>query len=201
MTSNVDPKPGRWILPLVILGMVAFTYVFVNQLPAGAPVDTLPPSTASTTTAAPGGSTSTTGTTVPLAPEVQAYMDEIHDAETRLVDLDGRLTTANDGFDADPRTVSFNEARDVFESVSDESAAVVSDLSAVTPPDSMTASHATLVSEATNASAAADAALDGLLAPPPDTGEARRTGVQSFSAAVANFQQEVGNAEAIAAGG
>jgi hypothetical protein len=127
-------------------------------------------------------------------------MDAIHDTESRLVDLDGQLTASNDGFDADPRTVSFDEARATFETVANESADVVADLSALTAPASLSASHATLVSEATNASAAADAALDGLLAPPPDTGEARRTGVQSFSAAVANFQQEVGNAEAIAAG-
>jgi hypothetical protein len=131
---------------------------------------------------------------------MQAYIDAIHDAETRLVDLDSQLTAANSGFDADPRTVSFDEARAAFETVANESADVASDLSAVTPPDSLSASHATLVSEATNASAAADAALEGLIAPPPDTGEARRNGVQSFSEAVANFQQEVGNAEAIATG-
>ena len=30
MALNADPKPGRWILPLVVLGMVAFTYFFVG---------------------------------------------------------------------------------------------------------------------------------------------------------------------------
>ena len=31
MTSNYDPKPGRWMLPLVVLAMVAFTYLFVRE--------------------------------------------------------------------------------------------------------------------------------------------------------------------------
>ena len=35
MAINPDPKPGRWILPLVVLGMVAFTYFFVRALPSG----------------------------------------------------------------------------------------------------------------------------------------------------------------------
>src|SRR5690606_28312697 len=35
MAVNADPKPGRWILPLVVLGMVAFTYFFVRALPSG----------------------------------------------------------------------------------------------------------------------------------------------------------------------
>ena len=33
MAFNPDPKPGRWILPLVVLGMIAFTYFFVRELP------------------------------------------------------------------------------------------------------------------------------------------------------------------------
>ena len=32
--SKEDPKHGRWILPLVVLALVAFTYTFVNNLPA-----------------------------------------------------------------------------------------------------------------------------------------------------------------------
>ena len=41
MAVNPDPKPGRWILPLVILGMIGFTYFFVRELPEASPDTTL----------------------------------------------------------------------------------------------------------------------------------------------------------------
>ena len=57
--SKEDPKHGRWILPLVIVGLVGLTYSFVNALPPAevplgtttVPVttSTLPPETTTTT--------------------------------------------------------------------------------------------------------------------------------------------------------
>ena len=29
---NSDPKPGRLILPLVLIGMIATTYTFINRV-------------------------------------------------------------------------------------------------------------------------------------------------------------------------
>ncbi|MEL0103953.1 MAG: hypothetical protein VW920_04565, partial [Gammaproteobacteria bacterium] len=31
-TFNSDPKPGRIVLPLVLIGMIATTYTFVNRV-------------------------------------------------------------------------------------------------------------------------------------------------------------------------
>ena len=31
-TFNQDPKPGRLVLPLVLIGMIATTYTFVNRI-------------------------------------------------------------------------------------------------------------------------------------------------------------------------
>ena len=31
-TFNTDPKPGRLILPLVLIGMIATTYTFINRV-------------------------------------------------------------------------------------------------------------------------------------------------------------------------
>ena len=31
-TFNSDPKPGRLILPLVLIGMIATTYTFINRV-------------------------------------------------------------------------------------------------------------------------------------------------------------------------
>jgi hypothetical protein len=79
MAVNPDPKPGRWILPLVVLGMVAFTYFFVRELPEASTETTLV-SSPGTTTTVPGTEGSTTtgpGNGTTLDPETQAYLDEI----------------------------------------------------------------------------------------------------------------------------
>ena len=31
-TFNEDPKPGRLVLPLVLIGMIATTYTFINRV-------------------------------------------------------------------------------------------------------------------------------------------------------------------------
>ena len=31
-TFNPDPKPGRVVLPLVLIGMIATTYTFINRV-------------------------------------------------------------------------------------------------------------------------------------------------------------------------
>ena len=63
MYRNPDPKPGRWVLPIVVLGMVAFTWFFVQRLsPDEIPEDEPPSTTTSTTTtAAPSATTAAPG--------------------------------------------------------------------------------------------------------------------------------------------
>jgi hypothetical protein len=71
MALNPDPKPGRWILPLVVLGMVAFTYFFVRALPEGAeePSDT---TVSASDTTFPGTDTSPDGSSpVPRLPPIR----------------------------------------------------------------------------------------------------------------------------------
>ena len=80
MAVNPDPRPGRWLLPLVVLGMVLFTYVFVRTLPgADADVVDLDNGTTSstTTTVAASDPESTTTTTQPLDAETTAYLDAL----------------------------------------------------------------------------------------------------------------------------
>jgi hypothetical protein len=200
MTTRIDPKPGRWILPLVVLGMVAFTYLFVRQLPgAGATAST-------STTVASGESTSTTGgpeettTTVPLAPEVRAYLDTIVRLEATLTGLQTELAAANSGFDGSPRTVEYDDAVTRFEAVAAQTLQLVSDINAVTAPAELASIHTALISAATDAASAAEGALAGLKAPPPDTGDDRRGQVAAFDRAVEGFSQEVVNATAFASG-
>ena len=76
MAVNPDPKPGRWILPLVILGMIAFTYFFVRSLPEASPDTTLAPGDTTPTTVGGGGPTTTSvpGGTGSIPDAVAAYI-------------------------------------------------------------------------------------------------------------------------------
>jgi hypothetical protein len=74
-----DPRHGIWILPLVIVGMVGATAVFVNALSPGDVPEGTGPTIASDATAVAATSTSstlgTTTTSTTLPPDRQAYVD------------------------------------------------------------------------------------------------------------------------------
>jgi hypothetical protein len=202
MSSNYDPKPGRWMLPLVVLAMVAFTYIFVRELPSAATTSTVPGNGGTST------STSTTDTTVPgetttpttLAPDAQAYVEALDVFQTRLTDLQTSLSAANTGFDADPRTVSYDQAEAAFIAVSTDTTALSSEITALVPPAGFEDAHATVIAAAQQAVNAIDQALVGLRAPAPDTGEGRRAGVQAFDAAAEAFSTAVDGIRARASG-
>ncbi len=199
MTSNYDPKPGRWMLPLVVLAMVAFTYVFVRELPTAATTTTTVTgdngtTSTSTGTTTPGGST--TSTTV--AADAQAYIDALSAFEVRLTDLQGQLGAANTGFDADPRTVSYDQAESAFRQVLADTTTLATEVEAVVPPAGYEDAHLAVVAAAQQAVTAADAALKGLLAPPPDTGDNRRAGVAAFDDAKEAFATAIEGVRALA---
>ena len=191
MSSNYDPKPGRWMLPLVVLAMVAFTYIFVRELPSAATTSTVPgdggTSTSTTDTTLPGETTTSTT----LAPEAEAYVEALEVFQTRLTDLQISLSAANTGFDADPRTVSYDQAEAAFIAVSTDTTALSDEITALVPPAGFEDAHATVIAAAQQAVNAIDQALVGLRAPAPDTGEGRRAGVQAFDAAAQAFSTAV----------
>jgi hypothetical protein len=181
------------MLPLVVLAMVAFTYIFVRELPSAATTSTVPGNGGTST------STSTTDTTVPgetttpttLAPDAQAYVEALDVFQTRLTDLQTSLSAANTGFDADPRTVSYDQAEAAFIVVSTDTTALSNEITALVPPAGFEDAHATVIAAAQQAVNAIDQALVGLRAPAPDTGEGRRAGVQAFDAAAEAFSTAV----------
>lgn len=206
MTSSYDPKPGRWMLPLVILAMVAFTYLFVRELPSAASATSLPEdgtgttSDGTATTTTPDGESTTTAPVV-VDPAAQAYIDSLGGFQTRLVDLQGQLGAANTAWDADPRTITFDQAEVEFAAVGQAAAGLVGEVQALTPPEGLVDAHAAVVAAIQQAADAANASLAGLRAPSPDTGEARRTAVANFDTAVAAFAEAVGAATTAASGG
>lgn len=185
MAMNPDPKPGRWILPLVIIGMIAFTYYFVRELPDAAPGTTI---AGPTTTTTPDDSTTTTEAD-PLDPVVQAYVDEMDEINTQLQLLRTDLVATNTGFDASPREVEYPDAVTRFTTVRDETNALLLSFDALTAPEGLEESHTALRASLDGAAQAAARALSGLTS--ADPGTIRRAGVQDYVDAAATFETEV----------
>jgi hypothetical protein len=184
MALNADPKPGRWVLPLVILGMITFTYYFVRELPAASPDTTLPGAGATTTL--PDDTTTTTEAPT-LDPQVQAYLDAIDEINSHLQLLQTDLVAANTGFDATPREVEYQEAVQRFTAVRDDTIALLGQFDELTAPEGLEAHHAALRNELDEAAQAAAEALSGLQS--ADPGIIRRAGVDRYVLAAGNFSR------------
>lgn len=196
MAVNPDPRPGRWILPLVILGMVAFTYFFVRELPEASPDTTLVAGeTTTTTTTDPTGTTqegngNDTGET--LDPETQAYLDELDAISAELQLLRAEMVAVNAGFDADPREIEYGDAESRLEALATDAQALSQRLDDLTPPADLQINHDVLTSTIRAAAGSAVDALDGLRS--SDTGELRRSSAEAFTTAADDFDTEVTNA-------
>jgi len=198
MAVNPDPKPGRWILPLVILGMIAFTYFFVRSLPEASPDTTL--AAGSSTTSPPDGASSTTvpGTGGTTADAVAVWLGELDRINGELQVLDTELVTVNTGFDAEPREIEYPDAESRVEAVATQAQALSDQVAALTAPEGLEANQEALAGQASLAARAADEALSGLRS--TDPGDLRRAAVSAFTSAVADFDLEVENARTAAGG-
>lgn len=199
MTVNPDPKPGRWILPLVILGMIAFTYFFIRELPA-APTDTTPVAGVTTTlpdgepgeTTDPGTDPGPDNGDVQAPLNAAAYLDQAEEISAELQELDAEMTAINAGFDADPREVEFSQAVSRFESVIADADALVERFDALVPPAELQGHHDSLMDWLGFAADAAADALTGLRS--EDTGEGRTAAGQAFTRFSEDFDTELTSA-------
>lgn len=191
MAVNPDPKPGRWILPLVILGMIAFTFFFVRELPEASP-DTTLAGQPTTTTVPDSPVTTVDGGGGELDPETQAYLDELDVINAALQLLTTEMVTVNDGFDADPRQIEFEDAEPRLEVVVEDTTDLSDQVTNMDIPAGLEVNHDVLKTAVQFASLAAGDALDGLRS--SDTGERRQVAVEAYVQATEDFNTEVTNA-------
>ncbi len=201
MYRNPDPKPGRWVLPIVVLGMVAFTWFFVQRLsPDEIPEDEPPSTTTSTTTtiapsattAAPGDPAveepSTTTTTL-LSAELQTYLDNLTQDQQTLAELVVDMDRANADWDnRDESGVTYSETETAMEELEARALVFSQTVDLRTPPASqagLTEAHQFAQQSSLQIAAAASEVLQGLRA--PDTGELRRTALLKFRAEAEGF--------------
>ena len=161
-----------------------------REPPEAPPAPRRPPAADGATTTTGGGEVD--GTT-------QAYLDSLAGFQTTLSNLQTELASANAGWDANPKTITFDQAEEAFIAVAEGSAALVGEVQAATVPAALVEAHNVVIAAAQQAADAGGRALAGLRAPSPDTGEARRAAVNEFDAAVTAFNEAVQAANAAAA--
>ncbi|MBU1226494.1 MAG: hypothetical protein KJ698_04665 [Actinobacteria bacterium] len=108
--SRSDPKHGRWILPLIIGGMVLLTYTFVSTLEPTESVDVTV-----TTVDEPPFPTTPSSSTSTLPPDLAAFMVTVDVFETQATGFGQQIVDINDDWEA--RSIQFNEARTNFNNV------------------------------------------------------------------------------------
>jgi len=204
MAINPDPKPGRWILPLVVLGMVAFTYFFVRALPSGTADDNVGTTIGAADTTFPGNtavddppSTGPDSTDNGSSGEpVEAYLNGVGEIMVSMEDLQQEMAAVNGGFDADPREVEYSDAVDRLEALADTAQTLVADMDELSVPDTLSTNHETIRTAVTTAAGAAEEAVAGLQS--TDDGSQRRDAVAAFDSAVADLRTSIENARSAA---
>ena len=181
VVSKEDPKPGRWILPIVIAVLIGFTYVFVNALPAAdIAASTTTTIAAATTTVAQ----TTTSTTLPS--DILAFLQELdrfeNVANELQTEMDAVNAARNDGGDFDETDAGFNAVKDGAQELANQVAAtVVPDVYASAWPDTISASQ-DLVTQA-------QLVIDGLHA--PDDGTLRNEAVAEYTVKTTDFTNQL----------
>jgi hypothetical protein len=193
--SKEDPKHGRWILPLVVLFLVVFTYTFVNNLPpAASPTPTTVTAGGETTTTAPDEETTTTTS---LAPEVVEFAATADAMAGQAEELRNLAQSLNDDYaesedyeairnglsDLRVRTTEFNDS--------------VGALSA-TVPAAAADKWTDVATSAAAMQSAADNMFDGLVN--TSGSDQRLAALEDYNIAAATFSQEIVAAKEAATG-
>jgi len=190
--SRQDPKHGRWILPLVVLALVAFTYTFVNNLPP-APIPT-------TSTLAGGSTTTTTAptdqtTTTALPDDVVAFMSDADTLAATSATLSETAQTVNDEY---PDVTGYGGTKDRLSELKQQAADFVTEVEGVTVPEAAADSWGDVNTAAAVMRSAADDMLDGLVN--TSGSEKRLAALDQFKEAATAFTQAIDAAKTAAAG-
>ena len=190
---NSDPKPGRLILPLVLIGMIATTYTFINRVATDNSLE-LEPTTEEIAevveTDVVVDETSTTSTTTTLPTEVVSYLEEISSERIQSIDLATKVLEANDRWDNEE--VTYQEAKDEFAAFIEDAQQFVDTVTEPGPPSTfagLVKSHEELKSLANLIFLDTEELLEGLTS--SDTGERRAAALNSFNENVTQFQEKI----------
>ena len=187
-----DPKPGRLILPLVLIGMIATTYTFINRVATQNNLEIVDSSVVTEETVAevveePTTSTSTT-TTIPE--ETVKYLEEITGEKIQAIELGKKVLETNQRWD--DKATTYQEAQQEFQAFIDDFANFVDVFSSPGPPNdnaSLLSSHEELTILVNLIADDTVELLEGLTA--PDTGERRTAALDSFNSNLDLFIERI----------
>lgn len=170
--SRQDPKPGRYILPIVVAALIGVTYVFVSALP---PVDIA--TETSTTISSSGATIPATSTTSTLPSDLLAFLAEVDRFEADAADNLAKLNDVNAQWEAGD--IEFVEARTGFTEVRDASQSLADQVAATTVPSTYESAWPDTITASEDLVTTATAVIAGLEA--PDDGTQRQEAVQAFN--------------------
>ena len=140
---NSDPKPGRIVLPLVLIGMIATTYTFVNRVSTNNELDiTAPVEVEEEVVEEVTEETTTTTTTTTLPDNYVAYLEEITAEKIQATELGKKVLEANQNWD--DKSVTYQEAKVEFRDFIDDAEQFVTTVTEPGPPNEfafLVASH------------------------------------------------------------
>ena len=189
---NSDPKPGRLILPLVLIGMIATTYTFINRVTTNNNLEVINvnDSTTEAVTEEIVVDTTTTSTTTTLPEADVAYLEEIQAEKIQSVELGKKVLETNQRWD--DKDTTYQEAQQEFEAFINDAEQFVTTVSDPGPPStnaSLVSNHEELKILVNLIYEDTKELLEGLTA--PDTGERRSAALSSFNNNLGSFQQKI----------
>ena len=191
-TFNEDPKPGRLVLPLVLIGMIATTYTFINRVATNNDLEIEPVAEEIVEPVEEESSMedTTTTTTTTLPNEVITYLEEISSEKIQSIDLATKVLEANDNWDNE--LITYQEAKDEFAEFIEDAQQFVDTVAEPGPPSTfagLVKSHEELKSIAELIYADTQELLEGLTS--SDTGEQRAAALESFNNNINGFQEKI----------
>jgi hypothetical protein len=189
---NPDPKPGRLILPLVLIGMIATTYTFINRVTTNNNLEVInvDSNIEQVVPEEPLEETTTTSTTTTLPEGVVTYLEEIQAEKIQSIELGKKVLETNQRWD--DKNTTYQEAQQEFEAFIEDAEQFVSTISEPGPPSS----NASLLSNHEELKVLVNLIyedsvelLEGLTA--PDTGERRSSALNSFNSNLESLQQKI----------
>lgn len=189
---NPDPKPGRLILPLVLIGMIATTYTFINRVATQNDLELVESEEVieEISTEQVEETTTSTSTTTTIPEDVVKYLEEITGEKIQAIELGKKVLETNQRWD--DKTTTYQEAQQEFQEFIDDFANFVSVFTEPGPPvvqSNLNSSHDELVILVNLIYEDTQELLEGLTA--PDTGERRTAALDSFNSNLDLFIERV----------
>ena len=187
-----DPKPGRLILPLVLIGMIATTYTFINRVATQNNLEIVDSSVVTEETVAEvvEEPTTTTSTTTTIPEKTVQYLEEITGEKIQVIELGKKVLETNQRWD--DKVTTYQEAQVEFQEFIDDFANFVVVFTSPGPPSSdasLSSSHDELIILINLIYEDTEELLEGLTA--PDTGERRSAALESFNSNLDLFIERI----------